>query len=399
MWTRIGWMLAVPLACGVTGCGGDREQPAPPPPAVEVATPVRRDVTSYYHYTGNLEAINSVEVRARVSGELEAMHFEASSPVAAGDKLFTIEPASYDIAIQAAEASVKNAEAAVELATIERNQVQEAFDKNAANERELQKYITALKTAEAEKLAAEASLADAKLQREYADVVAPIAGRVGRSLVDVGNLVGLSEPTLLTTVVQMDPIHVYVDVSERIVQEYLNRGRDGEVNGGGDQPPPPPIEIARSSDDDGTYPFSGMIDYVDNVVDESTGTLRVRGSIPNADGRLFPGLFIRARVPYDEIKDAVLVREDALGTDLTGKFVLIVGEKNIVEQRAVTLGEKTDDGYIVVTEGLDGSETYVTVGIQKARPGAPVTIRDSQPAAPAAPPAEAAPETSEAGGE
>lgn len=377
MRTRTGLVFILAAVTSLVGCGGGNEQGPPPPPAVEVATPVRRDVTSYYHYTGNLEAIASVEVRARVSGELQAMHFEASSPVAAGDKLFTIEPASYDIGIQAAEASVKTAEAAVELAALERSQVQEAFDKQAANERELQKYITALKTAEAQKLAAEASLADAKLQREYADVVAPIAGRVDRNMVDVGNLVGIGEPTLLTTVVQMDPIHVYVDVSERIVQEYLNKDRNGKVNGD-DGPPPPPIEIARSSDDDGTYPFNGMIDYVDNVVDESTGTLRVRGSIPNTERKLFPGLFVRARVPYDVVENAVLVREDALGTDLTGKYVLVVGEKNIIEQRAVALGEKTDDGYIVVTQGLDGSERYVTVGIQKARPGAPVTIRPSK---------------------
>lgn len=377
MRTRTGLVFILAAVTSLVGCGGGNEQGPPPPPAVEIATPVRRDVTSYYHYTGNLEAIASVEVRARVSGELQAMHFEASSPVAAGDKLFTIEPASYDIGIQAAEASVKTAEAAVELAALERSQVQEAFDKQAANERELQKYITALKTAEAQKLAAEASLANAKLQREYADVVAPIAGRVDRNMVDVGNLVGIGEPTLLTTVVQMDPIHVYVDVSERIVQEYLNKDRNGKVNGD-DGPPPPPIEIARSSDDDGTYPFNGMIDYVDNVVDESTGTLRVRGSIPNTERKLFPGLFVRARVPYDVVENAVLVREDALGTDLTGKYVLVVGEKNIIEQRAVALGEKTDDGYIVVTQGLDGSERYVTVGIQKARPGAPVTIRPSK---------------------
>ncbi|MEM9418201.1 MAG: efflux RND transporter periplasmic adaptor subunit [Planctomycetota bacterium] len=363
----------------VGGCGGPPEPPQPPPPAVEVATPERRDVTSYYHYTGNLESIASVEVRARVSGVLEEKHFEVSSPVQQGDKLFTIETAPYDVAIQAAEASVKSAEAAVELASIERDQVQEAFDKNAANERELQKYVTALKTAEAEKLAADASLEDAKLQRNYADVVAPISGRVSRELVDVGNLVGMGEPTLLTTVVQMDPIHVYVDVSERIVQEYLNRERNGTLNEE-DAPPPPPIEIARSSDEPGSYPFNGMIDYVDNVVDESTGTLRVRGSIPNAEGRLFPGLFVRARVPYDTIENAVLVREDALGASLTGKYILVVGENNIVEQRPVELGEKTDDGYIVVTKGMDGSERYVTVGIQKARPGAPVTIRDGKPA-------------------
>lgn len=378
MRTRITFWAAAVAALAVTGCGGPNdEQGPPPPPAVEVATPERRDVTSYYQYTGNLEAIASVEVRARVSGILEAMHFEVSSPVEKGAKLFTIEPAPYDIGIQSAEASVKSAQAAVELATIERNQLQEAFDKQAANERELQKYITALKTAEADQLSAEAALRDANLQRAYADVTAPIAGRVSRNLVDVGALVGVSEPTLLTTVVQMDPIHVYVDVSERIVQEYLNRDRNGQVNGE-EAPEPLPIEISRSSDAPGEFPFSGLIDYVDNVVDESTGTLRVRGSIPNPEGRLFPGLFVRARVPYDLVENAVLIREDALSTDLTGKFILVVSDNNLVERRAVTLGDKTDDGFIVVTQGLTGNETYVTQGIQKARPGEPVTIRETK---------------------
>lgn len=389
MRTGLSFCAVAVAVFSATGCGGPNDQGPPPPPAVEVATPERRDVTSYYSYTGNLESVASVEVRARVSGILEEMHFEVSSPVAKGDKLFTIETAPYDIGIQSADAAVRSATAAVELATIERNQVQEAFDKQAANERELQKYITALKTAEADLLAAKAELRDAKLQRDYADVTAPIAGRVGRELVDVGTLVGVGEPTLLTTVVQMDPIHVYVDVSERIVQEYLNDDRKGNVNGD-EAPQPLPIEISRSSDDPGEFPFSGMIDYVDNVVDESTGTLRVRGNIPNPDGRLFPGLFVRARVPYDTIENAILVREDALSTDLTGKFLLVVGENNIVERRTVTLGDKTGDGHIVIVEGMDGSETYVTKGIQKARPGTPVTIRETKAASPTPDPEPAA---------
>jgi RND family efflux transporter MFP subunit len=364
------WMAAA-------GCGGPNESGPPPPPAVEVATPERRDVTSYYHYTGNLESIASVEVRARVSGILEAMHFEVSSPVAAGDKLFTIETAPYDIGVESARAAVQSAEAAVELAALERDQIQEAFDRQAANERELQKYITALKSAEAQLLSARAQLRDAELQRAYADVNAPIAGRVGRDLVDVGALVGVSEPTLLTTVVQMDPIYVYVDVSERIVLEYLEQHHSGRVDREG-APPPPPIEVARASDPDGAFPFTGQIDYVDNVVDEATGTLRVRGTISNEDGRLFPGLFVRARVPYGQIEDAVVIREDALGADLTGKYVLVVDDQNLVERRSVTLGDRAEDGMIVVTEGLTGDERYVTAGIQKARPGAPVTIRESR---------------------
>ncbi|MEM8738449.1 MAG: efflux RND transporter periplasmic adaptor subunit [Planctomycetota bacterium] len=360
------------------GCGGPDEQPPPPPPVVEVAEPVQRDVTSYYHYTGNLESVASVAVRARVSGTLEEQHFQPSSDVQAGDKLFTIETAPYDIAIQAAQAAVQSAEAEVALARIERDRVQEAFDQRAANDRELQTFIAALKTAEAQLLAAKAQLRDAELQRSYADVVAPIAGRVNRSMEDVGTLVGVSEPTMLTTVVQLDPIYVYVDVSERIVQEYLNQGRDGEINGEAAQEPLP-IEIARSSDPPGEYPFSGLIDYVDNVVDAGTGTLRVRGNIPNAESRLFPGLFVRARVPYDTVRNAVLIEREALATDLTGPFVLVVGEGDVVAKRKVELGDHTEDGYVVVRRGVVHGERYVTKGIQKAVPGDTVTIRTTGP--------------------
>lgn len=361
----------------LTGCGGPNDQGPPPSPTVEVATSTRQDVTSYYHYTGNLEAVAKVDVRARVPGTLEEKHFRVSSPVQVGDKLFSIEPLPYDVAIQSAEAQVQVAQAALDLAQLEKDQIQEAFSQKAANERELQKYIATLKTRQAELLQARAQLQNAQLQRSYADVNAPIAGRVSRELVDVGTLVGVSEPTLLTTVVQMDPIHVYVDVSERIVLEYLNENRDGQVNGES-APEPPMIEIARANDPDGTFPFVGQIDYVDSVVDEATGTLRVRGSIPNPDGRLFPGLFVRARVPYDQIKDAILVREDALGTDLTGKFLLVVDEQDVVSRVAVKLGDKAADGTIVVTEGLTGDERYVVAGIQKARPGSKVTIREGK---------------------
>jgi len=388
-------IVTVAVACFVTGCGGPSEQKTPPPPAVEVATPVRRDVTSYYHYTGNLEAVASVEVRARVGGTLEEMHFIPSTQVEAGTPLFTIETEPYDIGVQAAEAAVQAAEAARDLAALERQQIQEAFDKNAANEREVEKYVTTLRTRDAELLAAQAQLRDAKLQRSYADVVAPIAGRVSRNLVDVGTLVGVGEPTLLTTVVQMDPIYVYVDVSERIVLEYLGQGRTGEVKSE-QRPNAPVIEIARASDPPGSYPFSGKVDYADSVVDQGTGTLQVRGNIANPEGNLFPGLFVRARVAREFLADAVLVREDALGTDLSGKFVLVGDEKNIVSMYPVTVGDRTGDGYVVITEGLDGSERYVAVGIQKARPGRPVTIRQAAalPATSANPPL-----STEAGGE
>lgn len=371
----VAWLMGLTLIAS-TGC---RETASPPPalPMVTAALPVVQDVTEYYEYTGNTEAVESVEIQARVSGELQSMHFTPATDVEVGTLLFVIEPDSYEIAVEAAKADIEAANAKQEQQQSIYDKTKKAKEAGAATEAEMIEAKAQLEQAKAGVLTAKAGLQDAQLQLSYTQVKSPLAGRVGRELVDVGNLVGMSGPTPLTTVVQMDPIYVYFDVSERIVLEYLARHETGNANNGQEQPT---LEIALADDPEGEYPYKGVIDWVDNTVDQTTGTIRVRGTFDNKKGKLFPGLFVRARAPYDVLDDAVLVREDAVGTDIVGKYVLVVGGDNVIERRSVELGPRDAGGMRVLLKGLSADEKYIVKGIQKARPGAPADVTVDQAA-------------------
>ncbi|MEM7576282.1 MAG: efflux RND transporter periplasmic adaptor subunit [Planctomycetota bacterium] len=366
------------VAALLSGCSSQEPPPPPPPPSVVVQTPETRDVTAYYRYTGNMSAVEAVEIRARVTGELMSQHFTASTDVEQGDLLFVIEPAPYEADVAAAQATLEQVQATLELAEIEQKRVDDAFKKNAATERERLQANATVKQRRAEVAAAQAGLDDANIRLGYTQVTSPIAGRVDRNLVDIGNLVSESEATLLTTVTQLDPIHAYFDVSERIVLEYLERGRNGGV---GQEPEPPTLDLARASDPDGLFPFSGVVDFVAPRVDNQTGTIQVRGIFENADAQLFPGLFVRVRAPYETLRNAIVIPQGAVSTDLSGSLVLVVGEDDIVERRTIKLGEPNDDGTVTVLDGLEGSERIIVEGIQKARPGRPVTVKATSPAA------------------
>jgi RND family efflux transporter MFP subunit len=359
----------------LTGCGGDATAEPPAPPAVTVAKPVVQTVTRYFEYTGDTVAINEVEIVARVPGVLVKQNYELLGEdnrvtrVEPGDVLFEIEHEPYEIAVATAEADVKRSEALEAAAKSVYDNVKKSFDRGAASELDLTTADADYKQRQAERLASEAKLAQAKLELSYTYVKSPIAGEVSRNLVDVGTYVGGAGPTVLTRVTQTKPMHVYFDVSEKIVLEYINRAaeRGQEVADN-----PPPLELATSSDPTGTYSHTGIVDWWNRSVDPSTGTVDVRGRLDNEDGRLVPGMFVRIRVPFEEIENAVLVREDAIGTDLAGKFVLIVVQDesgaSVVRRQPVTMLMAADDGLRVV-EGLSPDAEYVSVGIQKVRPG------------------------------
>ena len=351
-------------------CAGPPVAPPPPPPDVTVATPATRDVTNYAEFTGRTASIATVEIRARVAGELQRMEFEPSSQVAAGDLLFVIEPEPYEAALDIAMASIAQWEAEVARAEAQLSRLEQALQTEAVSEQEADFARADVKTADANLAAAHASLVKAELDLSYTEVRSPISGMVNRNLVDVGNLVGASENTLLTTVVAIRPLYAYFDVSESMLLQLLAEYDATITDAPGERAPAP---VFLGVDTEEGWPHEGLMDYVDNTVDTSTGTIQVRGTFANDRNLLFPGLFARLRVPVGIEQNAVLAEENAIGTDLGGKFVLVVGSDNVVELRHVVLGALQSDGMRVVREGLATNERYIVNGLQRARPGLPVT--------------------------
>jgi len=248
--------------------------------------------------------------------------------------------------------------------------IQLAIQSNAVSQQDLDRAQATRDQAEAAVMAARARRDNARINFGYTRVTTPVSGRVSRNFVDLGNLVGAGEPTLLTTVTRVDPIYVYFEAPEQAVLNFLAARRDTtlteeKVSQVGK------VFVATAADTD--YPHGGEIDFVDNTVDPATGTIQLRAIVQNPDDVLFPGLFVRVRVLGQIAPDAILVDERAIGTDLGGKYVLVIGEDDIVEQRYVTLGPIQDDGTVVIESGLEGTEVYIVNGMLRARPGFPVT--------------------------
>jgi len=364
----LGCLTLLTLAGIAVGCGGGTETGPPPPPEVGATQPIRRDVTLYSEHLGTTRAFESVEVKARVSGELEEITLQPSTMVKQGEQLFVIEPRLYKAERDAAFAALKSAEAELARAESDLKRVEQAVRTNAVSQSDVDLAQAARDMAAAAVLSAEAALDSAELQYSYTQVRSPINGQVGRNLVDIGNVVSGTQGTVLTTVNRLQPIFVYFDAPEEVVLRALkNLDRTTAIDADEDRVL---AQIATLIDQD--YPFAGPIDYVANTVDADTGTIQLRAVLTNEKMNLFPGLFVRVRIPIGLLEDAVLIREDALGTDLGGRYVYVVGEGSVVEQRYVELGPVEPDGMVPITEGLEGSETYIAEGLLRARPGMPV---------------------------
>lgn len=360
---RLSLVILVPAL--LAGCDRNVVEVAmPPPPVVTVATPVRMDAELWAEFTGTTTALQTAEIRARVEGYLLEQSFEDSDDVEAGQVLFLIDPSLYQAEVNRTLAEVAQRQAELGQAEWDLQQVQQLAARGASTEKEVQDRTTDRALAAAAVQSAEAAAQMAQLNLDYTQVRSPIAGRVSRNFVDPGNLVGAGERTLLTTVVQMNPMHVYFNVSERLLMERL-----AEIPQEDRQQPNTPVEVGLANEQG--YPHRGVVDYVDNTVNQATGTLQVRGLFPNDDGLLFPGAFVRVRLPAGTRENAVLVEERALGTDVGGKYVLVVVADDIVEQRPVKIGSLID-GMRVVEQGLAGDERYIVNGLQRARPGLPV---------------------------
>lgn len=358
-------LLSLLLALGVAGCGGDTsaQAPAAQAPSVGVVTPVERTVTEWDEYTGRLSAVETVQVRPRVSGYVERVHFEEGSLVGAGDLLFTLDPRSFRATVAEHQAQVRQAEVRLELARTELARVEDLIEMRAVSQEEVDRRRREIQTAEAALESARAEVAGASLDLEFTRVVAPVSGRVGRAEITEGNLVtgGSGSASVLTTIVSLDPIYLYFPPDEAAALGYLRRQRQSSDA----------VAVEMALADETGFPHRGRLDFVDNRIDEETGTLLVRAVFDNPDGDLVPGLFARARLQSRPPTPALLIPERAVAQDQTREVVMVVGDGDVVERRAVTTGP-TLDGMTVIRQGLDGGELVVVEGLQRAQPGATV---------------------------
>jgi RND family efflux transporter MFP subunit len=357
------------LLLGLVGCGSE-EPPARQAPPVTVGKPTVSTVREYSIFTGFSRAVESADIVARVAGTLETVDFEPSTNVNKGDLLFTIEKTRYQALRDAAVASEASAEADLLRAETELKRIEKASKSRAVSEMDVDRARADRDMAIAAVSLAKANLAEAELNYSYTDVVSPIDGVVSRRLVDAGNLVGQDGSTLLTRVNKLKPIYVYFHVPESAVLRALaDRAENVTTAAEAGEQTPAWVGLANEVG----FPHVGKIDYVDNEVDATTGTIELRVVLENKSIQIFPGLFVRVKLTGAEIPDAVQVPAVAVGTDLGGKYVLAVGENNIVEQMYVTLGAPQEEGLVHIKDGLDGTETIIVNGLVFARPGLPVT--------------------------
>ena len=373
-----------------------QQPPEPPPPKVTVAHPVERQLTDWDEYTARLEAVDSVEVRARVSGYLESVHFREGSLVNKGDLLFLIDPRPYEAQLRRAQGDLELALSRVNLAQKNLARAEYLVKSQAMSKEEAETRAALVRQAEAGVSTAQAAVDAAKLDVQFTRITAPVSGRVSRKLVTEGNLIngGVgTQGTLLTTIVSLDPLHAYFEANERDYLKYVRLGKSGERPSSRDFKNP---VFVGTADEQG-FPHQGYMDFVDNQIDRGTGTIQGRAIVPNPDGLLAPGLFVRLRLIGSGLYHALLIPDEAVQSDQAQKFVWVIDDQNRVHYRQVKVGT-LHDGLRVVSDGLAPGDRVIVRGVQRARPDIvvepeettiPVQANDSQPAAAPAAPARA----------
>jgi multidrug efflux system membrane fusion protein len=352
------------------GCG-NHDNSAPQPgqgqlPNVKIAQPLSQEVTEWDEYTGRIEAVNSVDVRARVSGYLEKVNFKAGDKVHKGDLLFQIDPKPFSAQLNYAEAELERAKSRHELAKNDLARAERLFRAKAISEEEHDSRSKGLREAVAAVQSAQANVSTARLNLEFTQVRSPIDGRIGRELITAGNVVsgGGADATLLTFIVSTAPVYVYVDVDERSVLKYRRQAqKDGRGSLGDERTP---VELAVA--DELNFPHQGHLDYISPREDAATGTLTLRGVFANPDELLSPGFFARMRIRGSAPYPAVLLPDRAIGTDQAQSFVWVVNQENQVEYRTVVLGAHIGQSRVII-KGLKPEEWTVIEGIQKLKPG------------------------------
>jgi RND family efflux transporter MFP subunit len=358
-------------ALTLAGCKQQNAYAPVPPAKVTVALPVQKKITRYLEVTGNTAAVNSVDLTARVQGFLDQINYVDGTAVKKGAQLFVIEPLLYWTKLQQATAAQESAQAALTNSQIELSRQQTLVRQDVAAQRALDDALSKRDQAQGDLDQAKANTQIAAINYSYTRVTAPFDGVVSEHLQSVGQLVGTT-PTTLATIVQQDPIYVNFTVSEqsvlRIRADLRRRGLGSiDLN-------KVPVEIGLQNEQG--YPHTGNLDYVAPSVNQSTGTLQVRGVLPNADHTLVPGYYARVRVPVERNAEALLVPNTATGSDQAGRYVLVVNQDGIVEQRHVELGEADGEMRVVLT-GLKPDERVVISGVQRAVPGAKVDVQTS----------------------
>jgi len=368
-------LAAAVLLAILPGCGEKPQPQPPPPPKVTVAQPVRQTVTDYLDLTGNTQAIYTVQLVARVVGYLEQVLFQDGQIVKKGQPLFVIQRNTYEDNLRQAEASIAQFRAQLDFAVSQLTRFSNLVQHNAAAQADVDNWRNQRDSAQANLRSAEAQRDLAKLNLDYTLVAAPFDGRMDRRQVDPGNLVGSTGSTVLASINQIDPIYVYFNISD------LDLARLFKSTGGIPKPSDArkwPVHVGLPGEDG--YPRRGSLDFAAISLTTTTGTLLMRGTVSNPDGRILPGLYARVRVPLQQ-RAALMVPEVAVGHDQQGDYLFVINEKNIVERRSIKTGPAVES-LRAIDDGLTGNDWVIVNGLPKAAPGRPVTPEregDAQP--------------------
>lgn len=382
--TSLGVLLALSVAV-IAGCSGQAaENGMPPPPAVSVAPVLVKQISQWDDFSGRVEAVESVDLRPRVSGYIDRVNYEEGQEVRKGDVLFTIDSRSYRAELARAQADLARARSQAELGRSEAARAKKLSELQAISTETYEQRRSAAAEAQANVAAAQAAVDAARLNLEFTQVRAPISGRAGRALVTAGNLVSAGDAaSVLTTLVSLDKMHVHFDTDERTFLHYAELARKGErpsENGAG-----VPVQVGLVGEEG--FPHTGVVDFLDNQVDPATGTIRARALLDNADRAFTPGLFARVRVLGSGQFNAMLVDDKAVLTDQDRKYVYVVDARHQAQRRDVTLG-RTAEGLRIVETGLKPGDKVIVSGVQKVFfPGMPVQDKTVVMGAPEAAPA------------
>jgi RND family efflux transporter MFP subunit len=370
---RSRWLLPS-VALLIWACGA-RAPEGPPAPKVTIVHPVAREVTEWDEYTARLDAVDSVEIRPRVSGYLQSVHFVDGAMVTQGQPLFTIDPRPYVAALRRAEADAALAKSKLGLAQKNLARARDLLASHAISQEEADIRDSTVRQAQASVDEAQAAIDAAKLDVEFTEVTAPVSGRLGRKLVTEGNLIngGVgTQGTLLTTIVSLDPIYAYFEADEGAFLKYSRLAQTGQRPSSREYKNPVHLALA---DEEG-FPHEGWMDFVDNQLDRGTGTIIARALLPNTNLMLAPGLFARLRLPGSGQYQAILVSDEAVGSDQSQKFVYVVEADGTARYRTIKVGPLVD-GLRIVREGLTPEDWVVVTGLQRVKPGAKVDAQRS----------------------